>query len=104
MKKANKHLGSSFDDFLKEEGIYEHVKIQGEKKFLVFQIIDQMKRQGLTKVDMAKRMKTSRSELARILDPDNQAVSLESLQRAAAALGKSISINLVDASRRKVAG
>lgn len=92
----NKHLGSSFDDFLREEGVYEEVKAAARKKALVFQILYQMKKQRLTKVEVARRMLTSRSELDRILDPENESITLDSLQRAAAAVGKEISLKLID--------
>jgi transcriptional regulator with XRE-family HTH domain len=67
---------------------------------LVYRILHEMKRQKLTKVEMARRMHTSRSELDRILDPDNRGVSLESLQKAAAAIGKAIDIRLVNANSK----
>jgi predicted XRE-type DNA-binding protein len=99
--KKNKHLGSTFDSFLIEEGIYDEVVQGATKKALVFRILHEMKRKRLTKVEMAKRMHTSRSELDRILDPDNRGVSLESLQKAAAAVGKAIDIRLVNATPRR---
>jgi antitoxin HicB len=98
--KKNKHLGSTLDSFLKEEGIYDEVVQRATKAALVYRIQYEMKRQRLTKVEMAKRMHTSRSELDRILDPDNRGVSLESLQKAAAAIGKAIDIRLVNAKSR----
>ena len=93
----NKHLGSSLDDFLKEEGIYEEVQERAIKKVVVYQILEAMRKQALTKTEMARRMKTSRSELDRILDPENSAISLDSLLRAARAVGKAVNIRLVDA-------
>ena len=93
----NKHLGSSLDDFLKEEGIYEEVQERAIKKVIVYQILEAMKKQALTKVEMARRMNTSRSELDRVLDPENQAITLESLLKAATAVGKTINVRLVDA-------
>jgi antitoxin HicB len=102
--KKNKHLGSTLDSFLKDEGIYDEVVQRAAKKSLVFRILQEMKRQRLTKVEMAKRMHTSRSELDRILDPDNRGVSLESLQKAAGAVGKTIDVRLVNArSKARVA-
>ncbi len=67
----NPHIGSTFSDFLKEEGIYEDVTAHAVKRVLAWQIQHEMKRQGITKVEMAKRMKTSRAQLDRLLDPDN---------------------------------
>ena len=103
--KKNKHLGDTLDSFLKEEGIYEEVTRRATKKALVYRILHEMKRQRLTKVEMAKRMHTSRSELDRILDPENRTISLESLQKAAAAIGKAIDMRLVNAvAEPRVAG
>ena len=100
----NKHLGSSLDDFLKEEGIYEEVRERAVKKVLVYQILNEMKKQGLTKVEMARRMKTSRSELDRILDHENKSVSLESICKAARAVGKILDLRLIDAGLETVKG
>ena len=90
-----KHIGSSLDDFLKEEGIYEDCRRESAKLLLAYRLAEQMKRQKVTKVAMAKRMHTSRSSLSRILDPRNKAVSLDTLERAAGALGKRLKIDLV---------
>lgn len=89
------HAGSSFDDFLKEEGLYEDVRAQAVKSVIAWQIAEEMKRQGLTKVAMARRMGTSRSSLDRLLDPDNDALVLSTLTRAATALGKEVQVSLV---------
>jgi hypothetical protein len=96
-KKKNPHLGSSFDDFLKEEGIYEEVTATAMKRVLAWQIAQLMKKQRVTKSAMAKRMKTSRAALDRLLDADNTAVTLQTMGRAAAALGKQLSITMKDA-------
>lgn len=99
MAKLNKkYIGGDFFADLKEEGIYEEVKDRAGKKILVYQILEEMKKQGLTKVAMAKRMATSRSELDRILNADNTAVSMESLEKAAKAVGKAIVHTLVNMS------
>lgn len=89
------HAGSSFDDFLKEEGLYEDVRAQAVKSVIAWQLAEEMKRQGLSKVDMAKRMGTSRSSLDRLLDPENDALALSTLTRAANVLGKEVQVNLV---------
>ena len=92
--KKNQHLGSSLDDFLKEEGVYEKFQASGIKKVIAWQIAQEMKAKKLSKVKMAELMKTSRAQLDRLLDPDNGNVSLETLQRAATALGREIRLEL----------
>ena len=87
-------IGSSFDDFLRETGDYEVVKTVAIKRALVWQIAEAMKSQGLTKTELAKRMGTSRSQLDRLLNPDNDEVTLSTLARAAAALGRDLRLAL----------
>ena len=94
---SKKHVGSSFEDFLKEDGTYEEVTTQAIKRVLAWQIAEIMKAQGISKLEMARRMHTSRSQLDRFLDPDNDKVLLETVQRAASAIGKRIFISLEDA-------
>ncbi|HEX3881307.1 MAG TPA: helix-turn-helix transcriptional regulator [Stellaceae bacterium] len=91
---GNPHIGSSFSDFLKEEGIYEEVTAHAIKRVLAFQIEQAMKEQGITKVEMARRMKTSRAQLDRLLDPENDKVQLDTVQRAAAAVGRKLHMEL----------
>lgn len=93
MKEAN--IGSSFDDFLREEGIYEEVTAAAIKRVLARQIAEQMKQQSLTKAAMAKRMHTSRAALDRLLDPENDAVTLNTLFKAATAIGRQLHFELV---------
>ncbi len=93
---SRKHIGSSFEDFLKKEGIFEEITTKAIKRVLAWQIAAEMKTKGITKLEMAKRMGTSRSQLDRLLDPDNDKVMLETVQRAAAAIGKRVSISLED--------
>ncbi len=95
-KKKNKniHAGSNFDDFLKEEGIFEHCQEVGAKYAFVMQLEDEMKKQKLTKDELAKRMETSRSSLDRLLDP-NKSSNIRSLINAAAAVGKQIRIHII---------
>jgi antitoxin HicB len=102
-KAQNKHLGSSVDDFLAEEGIYEEVTAVAWKRVLAWEVSEAMRKEGISKSEMAKRMKTSRSQLARFLDPDNPSVLLETVQKAAAAIGKQVTIGLIDAPRCGVA-
>lgn len=95
MNNENPHTGSSFDNFLKEEGIYEEVTVAALKKVLAWQIAEEMKRQHLSKVQMAARMHTSRSQLDRLLDEEKTGVTLETIQRAAAAVGRELRIELI---------
>ena len=95
MKKEN--IGSSLDDFLAEEGILEEATARAQKKALAWQLDQAMKKRGLSKSEMARRMKTSRTQLDRLLDPFHTTVKLETIQRAAVILGKSLNIDLVDA-------
>lgn len=91
---TNSYIGSSFDDFLKEEGIYEEVRAAAVKEVLAWQIDECRQAQGLSKSALAKRMETSRSQLDRLLDPSNTQVQLDTIQRAAAALGRTLVIEL----------
>ncbi len=91
---SKKHLGSSFEDFLKEEGTFEETTTRAIKRVLAWQITAEMKAKGISKLEMARRMGTSRSQLDRFLDPDNDKVLLETVQRAAAAIGRRVSISL----------
>lgn len=84
----NQYSGSDFDDFLAEEGILEEVTVRAHKRLLALQLQDIMEATQLTKTELAERMQTSRSQLDRLLDPDNSAVTLESLERLARAVGK----------------
>ncbi|XBQ17576.1 MAG: Fis family transcriptional regulator [Oceanicaulis sp.] len=87
-------IGSGFDAFLREEGLYEGVRAAAIKRVVAWQLAEEMKRQGVTKVEMARRMETSRSQLDRLLDPDNDKVELATLGRAARALGRELQIEL----------
>jgi antitoxin HicB len=94
MKKPNPHSGSNFDDFLKEEGIFEEVQAKALKRVVAEQIEDSMQSAKLTKMAMADKMATSRSQLDRILDPNNLSVQLDTLIRAARAVGKVVEIKI----------
>jgi antitoxin HicB len=93
-KELKGSIGSSFDDFLKDEGLFEEVQAGALKKLVAHQLAEAMKAQNLTKVSMAKRMKTSRSQLDRLLDPQNASVSLDTLTRAAAAVGLGVRLEI----------
>ena len=97
------HTGSSFDDFLDEAGIRNEVEAAAIKKVLAWQFEQEMIKQQKTKQGMAKELRTSRSQLDRLLDPENTAVSLETLTRAANVLGKQLVFEIRDktTTRRK---
>jgi len=94
VKEMNKHSGSNFDDFLAEEGILEEVSAKALKRLLILQITDIMKETNLTKTLLAQKMQTSRSQLDRLLDPNNTSITLESLEILARAVGKQLRIEL----------
>lgn len=89
-----KHMGSSIDDFLKEEGIFEEAQAQAVKEVVAWQLAEAMKKKNISKNRMATLLKTSRSQVDRILDPKND-ITLGSLQRAAAMVGRRLTIELV---------
>lgn len=91
---SKKHIGSSFDDFLEEEGLRDAAQVHAVKRVLAWQISQAMKAQGVTKSEMAKRMKTSRAQLDHLLDPENDKVQLDTVQRAATAVGKTLRLEL----------
>ena len=95
MAKKKKHIGSSFDDFLEEEDMHVEATAEAIKRVLAWQISQAMDRDNLSKAEMARRMQTSRASLDRLLDPDNSSVTLKTLHRAAAVLGKQIRMELV---------
>lgn len=92
--KKNKHLGSNFDLFLKEEGIYTQAEAVAAKRIVSFQIEKEMHKKRISKMALAHKMKTSRSSLDRLLNPRNSSVTLQTLERAASALGKRLEIKL----------
>jgi len=90
----NPHLGSSFDDFLVEEGMLADTEAAAIKRVIAYQIEMEMKRAKISKATMAAKMHTSRTSLDRLLDPANVSVTLQTLEKAAIALGKSLKIEL----------
>lgn len=86
--------GSSLEDFLQEDENLERATIAAVKRVIAFQIDDAMKRQALSKTAMAALMDTSRAQLDRVLDPSNGNVTLETLSKAAHAVGRSIKLEL----------
>ena len=91
----NKHIGSSFDDFLEEEGTLIDTEAVALKRVISFQLEQEMQRAGLSKTELASRMDTSRSAVDRLLDPENHAVTLRTLERAAGVLGKRLKLELI---------
>ncbi len=88
----SKYTGSDFDEFLKDEGILEEVTARALKRLLTLQLNDAMKASNTTKTQLAERLQTSRSQVDRLVDPDNTAVTLESLERLAQAVGKQLRV------------
>jgi predicted XRE-type DNA-binding protein len=87
-------MGSSIDDFLKAEGVFEEAQTQAVKEVVAWQLAQAMKKKKISKSRMATLLKTSRTQVDRILDPRND-ITLSSLQRAAAMVGRRVSIELV---------
>ncbi len=91
---TNPHLGSDFDEFLEEEGILEEVNAAAIKRVMAVEIAEAMEQKGLSKTEMAKAMRTSRAALDRLLDPERRSVTLLTLEKAARALGKTLTVEL----------
>ena len=88
----DKHIGSSFDDFLEEEGILAETEAVAVKRVIAYQVSQIMEKQHISKTAMARQMKTSRSALERLLDPQNTSITLQTLERAAHVIGKRLRI------------
>ena len=91
---SKKHIGSSIDSFLKKEGVFEAAQAQAIKEVVAWQLAQAMKKRKISKVQMATLLKTSRTQVDRLLDPKND-ITLSSLQRAAAIVGRQVMIELV---------
>ena len=91
---SKKHMGSSIDAFLQEEGIFEEAQAQAIKEVVAWQLAEAMKKKKISKSKMAMLLKTSRTQVDRLLDPKND-ITLGSLQRAAAIVGRRVNIELV---------
>ncbi|MEY4712780.1 MAG: hypothetical protein RIS88_2230, partial [Pseudomonadota bacterium] len=96
-------MGSTFDEFLHAEGIFDRVTAVALKRVIAWQIAEEMKAQNLTKTALAKRMHTSRAALNRLLDEEDASLTLTTLASAAAALGKTVSLHLAPADGAKPA-
>ncbi len=95
MTKSNPHIGTSIEDFLKEEGILEEARAVAIKEAVAFQVQQAMQKEKISKIEMARRMKTSRAALDRFLAPGSASVTLQTLTRAARAIGRDLRIELV---------
>lgn len=91
---SNEHMGSGIDAFLQEEGIFEEAQAQAIKEVVAWQLAEAMKKKNISKNKMAKLLKTSRTQVDRLLNPKND-ITLGSLQRAAAMVGRRVNIELV---------
>jgi predicted XRE-type DNA-binding protein len=90
-----KNMKSDFDEFLKEESIFEEVNNNAIKRVIAYQIEQEMKQQNITQTELAKKMNTSRTVIHKLLNPENNSLTLQSLQSVANALGKRLSISLI---------
>ena len=97
MAKRTTHIGSTLDDFLSQDGVLEEVSARAIKRVIAWQLAEAMKTQGLTKTAMAERMHTSRSMLDRLLDETDTGLTIETLSRAAQALGYRVKVELAAA-------
>jgi hypothetical protein len=88
------HIGSNFDDFLAEQGILDECSAAAAKRVLAWQLQQAMQEQNMTKTQLAALMKTSRASINRLLDPENAAVNLQTMEKAARAVGKRLEIQL----------
>lgn len=88
----DKHIGSSFDDFLEDEGILAETEAIAVKRVVAYQVSQIMEKKHISKAAMARQMKTSRSALERLLDPQNTSITLQTLERAAHVIGKRLRI------------
>jgi antitoxin HicB len=95
-QKRTDHSGSTFDSFLEEEGIREEVEAVAIKRVLAWELEQAMRQQQKSKQAMARQLHTSRSQLDRLLDPQNVSVTLDTITRAARALGKRVVIRVAD--------
>ena len=91
----NKHIGTNFSDFLKEDGIYEETNDIAIKRVIAYQLEQEMKAQNITKTKMAEMMNTSRAVVNRLLNPDNSSLTLSTLESATHALGKRLNISII---------
>ena len=91
----NNFIGSSFDDFLAEEGISEEVEAGAIKKIIAYQLREAIEKEHISKTALAAQLKTSRSAVDRLLDPENESITLLTLKKAANVLGKKLRFELI---------
>ena len=91
---AHEHIGSDFDEFLRDEGLLDDAESVAAKRVIAFQIAREMERANISQAELARRMHTSRSSVERLLDPANPSVTLATLERAASAVGKRLTVQL----------
>ena len=91
---AKKHIGGSLDDFLRDDGLLDDAEAVATKRVIAYQIAQEMERANISQSELARRMKTSRSAVERLLDPANPSVTLSTLERAASAVGKRLKVQL----------
>jgi predicted XRE-type DNA-binding protein len=91
----NTSIGSSFDDFLEDEGLKEEIENGSIKKLIAYQMQEKLKNEHLTKTELAQRLDTSRAAVNRLLDPYNDSITLLTLKKAASILGKKIKLELI---------
>ena len=94
MARKNPRSGSTLEDLLRQDGIYEECKTDAIKAVLAYKLEEAMKQQKLSKAAMAQRMETSRSQLDRLLDPENESVTLQTMKKAAMAVGLKLELQL----------
>ena len=91
---GKRHIGTDFDEYLRDEGMLEEAEAIAAKRVIAYQIAQEMDRANISQSELARRMKTSRSSVERLLDPANPSVTLVTLERAASAVGKRLRIGL----------
>jgi antitoxin HicB len=91
----NKHRGSTLDSFLEEQGVLAEMQAKAIKEVIAWQLIEAMRQRGLSKSGLARLMHTSRTQVDRVLDPENGNVTIETLQRAATVVGRRVELQLV---------
>ena len=92
---SHKNIGDSFDSFLKSDGILEHTENIAIKRVVTYQLQEEMKKRNLSQKKLAEQMNTSRTAVRRLLDPNNESLTIKTLKKAAATLGKNVQIRLV---------
>jgi DNA-binding Xre family transcriptional regulator len=92
----NKYIGGTFDDFLEDEGIREDVETGAIKQLIAFQLQETLQKEHLSKTELAQRLDTSRAAVDRLLDPNNESITLLTLKKAASVLGKKLKLELVN--------